>query len=77
MCIDLYRQCATVGYPPRRKKSKGSAIDGRTTRHPRYKTSLIIRKRIEEIFGWAKTVTFAAYNLTRMAAILGWRWSTA
>ena len=80
------------------KKAKGSAIDGRTTRHPGYKTSLIIRsKRIEEIFGWAKTVgglrkvrftglskvraqttfTFAAYNLTRMAAILGWRWSTA
>ena len=34
----------------------GSAIDGRTTRHPGYRLSQIIRKRIEEPFGWAKTV---------------------
>jgi transposase len=34
----------------------GSAIDGRTTRHPGYATSLRIRKRVEEIFGWLKTV---------------------
>jgi transposase len=33
-----------------------SAIDGRTTRHPGYVVSLRIRKRIEEAFGWAKTV---------------------
>jgi transposase len=33
-----------------------SAIDGRTTRHPGYDVSLRIRKRIEEAFGWAKTV---------------------
>ena len=33
-----------------------SAIDGRTTRHPGYDISLRIRKRIEEAFGWAKTV---------------------
>lgn len=38
------------------QKSKGSAIDGRTTRHAGYQTSLKIRKRIEEVFGWAKTV---------------------
>ena len=55
-----------------------------------------IRKRIEEIFGWAKTIgglrkarfvglakvsaqtvfTLAAYNLTRMATLFGWRLST-
>jgi len=33
-----------------------SAIDGRTTRHAGYEISLRIRKRIEEAFGWAKTV---------------------
>jgi hypothetical protein len=33
-----------------------SAIDSRTTRHPGYAVSLRIRKRIEEAFGWAKTV---------------------
>lgn len=34
----------------------GSAIDGRTTRHPGYRLSQTIRKRIEEHFGWGKTV---------------------
>lgn len=34
----------------------GSAIDGRTTRHPGYQLSQRARKRIEEPFGWAKQV---------------------
>jgi transposase len=33
-----------------------SAIDGRTTRHPGYAVSQQKRKRVEEIFGWLKTV---------------------
>ena len=33
-----------------------SAIDGRTTRHPDYAISQCERKRIEEFFGWLKTV---------------------
>ncbi len=33
-----------------------SAIDGRTTRHAGYRVSQRIRKRIEEAFGWIKTV---------------------
>lgn len=37
------------------QKIKGTAIDKRTTRHAGYKTSLKIRKRVEEIFGWMKT----------------------
>src|SRR3989454_4852191 len=34
----------------------GSAIDGRTTRHPGYTISQRKRKRIEECFGWLKTI---------------------
>ena len=34
----------------------GSAIDGRTTRHAGYRLSQKVRKRIEEHFGWAKTI---------------------
>ena len=37
-------------------KAEYNAIDGRTTRHPGYAVSLRIRKRVEEIFGWMKTV---------------------
>ena len=33
-----------------------SAIDGRTTRHAGYEVSQRKRKRVEEIFGWLKTV---------------------
>jgi transposase len=36
--------------------NRRSAIDARTTRHPGYRISTIKRKRIEEPFGWMKTV---------------------
>ncbi len=38
------------------QKRKNSAIDGRTTRHPGYGVSQVIRKRVEEPFGWGKVV---------------------
>jgi IS5 family transposase len=38
------------------QNGRRSAIDGRTSRHPGYAISQRIRKRIEEVFGWAKTV---------------------
>lgn len=44
-------------------KRRRSAIDDRTTRHPGYAISQRVRKRIEEIFGWTKTV--ANFRRTR------------
>jgi transposase len=38
------------------KRAGGSAIDGRTTQHSGYAVSQKKRKRIEEVFGWLKTV---------------------
>jgi hypothetical protein len=38
------------------KRRGGSAIDGRTTRHAGYALSQKKRKRIEECFGWLKTI---------------------
>jgi IS5 family transposase len=38
------------------RRSGGSAIDGRTTRHEGYGISQRKRKRIEECFGWLKTI---------------------
>jgi transposase len=35
---------------------RGSAIDTRTARHDGYAISQRIRKRVEEIFGWGKTI---------------------
>ena len=37
-------------------RGRSSAVDGRTTRHRGYAASQRIRKRIEEAFGWIKTV---------------------
>ena len=38
------------------RRRGGSAIDGRTTRHAGYAISQRKRKRIEECFGWLKTI---------------------
>ncbi len=38
------------------QKRKGSAIDGRTTRHEGDSISLRKSERIEEVFGWMKTI---------------------
>jgi transposase len=46
-------------------KVTGSALDGRTTRHEGYAVSQRIRKRIEEVFGWGKTVGPLARTMLR------------
>ena len=47
------------------QKARHSAIDGRTTRHAGYALSQRHRKRIEEPFGWAKTVGGMAQTMLR------------
>lgn len=49
-----------------------SAIDGRTTRHLGYETSQRIRKRVEEIFGWVKTVGQLRKTRHRDEAKVNW-----
>ena len=54
------RECVRAmrnrGVTPHVAHRTRSAIDGRTTRHRGYRMSQKIRKRVEEIFGWMKTV---------------------
>src|SRR5205085_11836176 len=50
------RERAVTPHVAQNNGRRRSAIDGRTTRHPGYAVSQRIRKRIEEAFGWAKTV---------------------
>ena len=59
---DLRQACVT---PHVAQKSRYSAIDGRTTRHEGYALSIKHRKRIEEAFGWAKTVGGMAQTVYR------------
>jgi len=60
--MDLRRACVT---PHVARKSRYSAVDGRTTRHGGYGLSLKHRRRIEEAFGWAKTVGGMAQSVYR------------
>lgn len=65
--------CRSEGVTPhvaQRKRSRGargSAIDGRTTRHSGFIASQRVRKRIEQIFGWMKTT--AGLRKTRLRGI--------
>ena len=56
---DFVAGCRERRYTPhvaQNDTNRCSAIDGRTTRHPGYADSMTKRKRIEEPFGWMKTV---------------------
>jgi transposase len=50
------RDCGCTPHVSQNNTNRRSAIDARTTRHPGYRISTIKRKRIEEPFGWIKTV---------------------
>jgi transposase len=52
--------------------NRASAIDGRTTRHPGYAVSQQKRKRVEEIFGWLKTVGLLRQVKLRGLQRVGW-----
>lgn len=52
-----------------------SAIDSRTTRHAGHAISLRIRKRIEEGFGWIKTVGGMRKTRHRGTARVGWQFT--
>lgn len=52
---DLRRRKVTP-HVAQNQSGRRSAIDGRTTSHGGYKVSQRLRKRVEEIFGWVKTV---------------------
>jgi IS5 family transposase len=53
-------------------RGRASAIDGRTTRHEGYAISQRKRKRVEEIFGWKKTVGLLRKVRHRGLELVGW-----
>ena len=58
---DFTAGCRALGVTPHvaqyaKTPKRHSAIDGRVTRHRGYPVSQRVRKRVEEIFGWLKTV---------------------
>lgn len=56
---DFITDCRARGVTPhvaQHTNRRRSRIDDRVTRHPGYIVSQRVRKRVEEIFGWVKTV---------------------
>jgi len=54
--VEKWRGLNVTPHVAQNNKRRRSAIDQRTTRHPGYLISQEKRKRVEEIFGWLKTV---------------------
>jgi hypothetical protein len=55
-CVAQLRQRQVTPHVTQNTTRRRSAIDRRTTRHVGYALSQCARKRVEEIFGWLKTV---------------------
>ena len=73
---DFVAECRKLAVTPHvaqnDKRPGGSAIDGRTTRHDGYAVSQRKRKRIEECFGWMKTVALLRKVRHRGIFKVGW-----
>ena len=54
--VNELRSMNVTPHVAQNRSGRSSAIDGRTIRHGGYAVSQRIRKRIEEAFGWIKTV---------------------
>jgi transposase len=73
---DFVNGCRKRGFTPHVAqnitKNRGSAIDGRTTRHAGYKVSQRKRKLVEQGFGWDKTVGLLSKLRHRGKKLVSW-----
>jgi transposase len=77
---DFVQVARAAGFTPhvaQNTTNRHSAIDGRTTRHPGYAISQQKRKRVEEIFGWIKTVGVLRKTRHRGTKRVSWMFTFA
>jgi transposase len=74
---DHVAQLREKNVTPHVAQKKNSAIDERTTRHPGYKVSQEKRKRVEEIFGWLKTIALLRKTKHKGLLRVGWMFAFA
>ncbi|SFU15567.1 IS5 family transposase [Mesorhizobium sp. YR577] len=75
--VNELRSMKVTPHVARNTSGRRSAIDGRTTRHGGYAASQRIRKRIEEAFGWIKTVAGQDKTKFRGRDRVGWAFTFA
>jgi transposase len=75
--VEELRDLGVTPHVAQHTTRRASAIDGRTTRHPGYTVSQQKRKRVEEIFGWLKTVALFRKLHHRGVRRVGWLFTFA
>lgn len=72
---DFVAQARAQGVTPhvaQNTSGRKSAIDSRTTRHEGYAISQRLRKRVEEVFGWMKTIGLMRKTRHKGVDRVGW-----
>ena len=75
--VDDLRELNVTPHLAQNTSNRSSAIDERTTRHPGYRESQKRCKRVEEIFGWLKTVGLMRKTRHRGVRRVGWMFTFA
>jgi transposase len=75
--VNELRSMKTTPHVAQNVSGRSSAIDARTTRHAGYAVSQRVRKRIEEAFGWMKTVAGQERTKFRGRERVGWAFTFA
>jgi hypothetical protein len=75
--INELRAMKVTPHVAQNTSGRSSAIDGRTTRHAGYAVSQRVRKRIEEAFGWIKTIAGQEKTKLRGRERVGWAFTFA
>ena len=75
--IEKLRGLQVTPHVAQNTTNRQSAIDARTTRHEGYAVSQRKRKRVEEVFGWLKTVALQRKTRFRGPDRVGWMFTLA
>jgi hypothetical protein len=75
--VNELRSMKVTAHVAQNTSGRSSAIDGRTTRHAGHAISQRIRKRIEEAFGWIKTIAGQEKAKFRGRDRVGWAFTFA
>jgi len=75
--VEATRELNVTPHVAQNNNHRRSAIDDRTTRHDGYAVSQRKRKRVEEVFGWMKTVALQRKTRFRGLARVGWMFTFA
>ena len=75
--VNELRSMKVTPHVAQNTNGRRSAIDRRTTRHKGYAASQKIRKRIEEAFGWIKTIAGQDKTKLRGRDRVGWAFTFA